>query len=104
MRDRQDVPIKDTAVDELLTRLKDDITEPDRRHITFNFLRAVLDSKVQTAVLTIPWTMSAPSWSQMMTKILGTWHEAHISIPPRLPAEEEQVVKATCIYSCKSQV
>jgi U3 small nucleolar RNA-associated protein 20 len=51
LRDRRDVPVKDTAVDELLTRLKDDMTEPERRHVTFNFLRAVMDSKVQTAVV-----------------------------------------------------
>ncbi|KAE9381878.1 HEAT repeat protein-like protein [Stipitochalara longipes BDJ] len=51
LRDRPDVPVKDTAVDELLTRLKDDLTEPERRHVTFNFLRAVLDSKVETAVV-----------------------------------------------------
>ncbi|CZR50214.1 related to papaya ringspot virus polyprotein [Phialocephala subalpina] len=51
LRDRQDVLVKETAVDELLTRLKDDITEPERRHVTFNFLRAVLDSKVETAVV-----------------------------------------------------
>jgi U3 small nucleolar RNA-associated protein 20 len=51
LRDRPDVPVKDTAVDELLSRLKDDLTEPERRHVTFNFLRAVLDSKVETAVV-----------------------------------------------------
>jgi U3 small nucleolar RNA-associated protein 20 len=51
LRDRQDVPIKDTAIDDLLTRLKEDMTEPERRHVTFNFLRAVMDSKVQTAVV-----------------------------------------------------
>ncbi|KUJ18569.1 HEAT repeat protein-like protein [Mollisia scopiformis] len=51
LRDRHDVPVKDTTVDELLSRLKDDITEPERRHVTFNFLRAVLDSKVETAVV-----------------------------------------------------
>ncbi|TVY83370.1 U3 small nucleolar RNA-associated protein, partial [Lachnellula suecica] len=51
LRDRKDVPVKDTAVDELLTRLKDDITEPERRHVTFTFLRAVMDSKVETAVV-----------------------------------------------------
>jgi U3 small nucleolar RNA-associated protein 20 len=51
LRDRRDVPVKETAVDELLTRLKDDLTEPERRHVTFNFLRAVLDSKVKTAVV-----------------------------------------------------
>jgi len=51
LRDRRDVPVKDTAVDELLTRMKDDMTEPERRHVTFNFLRAVMDSKVETAVV-----------------------------------------------------
>ncbi|EHL02689.1 putative U3 small nucleolar RNA-associated protein 20 [Glarea lozoyensis 74030] len=51
LRDRQDVPIKDTAIDDLLVRLKNDMTEPERRHVTFNFLRAVMDSKVQTAVV-----------------------------------------------------
>lgn len=51
LRDRSDVPVKDTAVDDLLERLKDNITEPETRHITFNFLRAVMDSKVETAVV-----------------------------------------------------
>jgi U3 small nucleolar RNA-associated protein 20 len=51
LRDRPDVPVKETAVDELLTRLKDDITEPERRHVTFNFLRAVMDSKIETAIV-----------------------------------------------------
>jgi U3 small nucleolar RNA-associated protein 20 len=51
LRDRKDVPVKDTAVDKLLTRLKDDMTEPERRHVMFKFLRAVLDSKVETAVV-----------------------------------------------------
>ncbi|KAH6675730.1 HEAT repeat protein-like protein [Halenospora varia] len=51
LRDRQDVPIKDTSVDELLNRLREDITEPERRHVTFNFLRAVMDSKIQTAMV-----------------------------------------------------
>jgi U3 small nucleolar RNA-associated protein 20 len=51
LRDRKDVPVKDTAIDKLLTRLKDDMTEPERRHVTFKFLRAVLDSKVETAVV-----------------------------------------------------
>lgn len=51
LRDRQDVPIKDISVDELLVRLKDDITEPERRHVTFNLLRAVMDSKIQTAIV-----------------------------------------------------
>lgn len=51
LRDRSDIPVKDTAVDELLNRLKDDMTEPDRRHVTFSFLRAVMDSKVETATV-----------------------------------------------------
>ncbi|KAG9237509.1 HEAT repeat protein-like protein [Amylocarpus encephaloides] len=51
LRDRQDVPIKDTSVDELLTRLKEDMTEPERRHITYQLLRSVMDSKIQTAVV-----------------------------------------------------
>lgn len=51
LRSRRDVSVKETTIDQLLTRLKDDITEPSRRHVTFNFLRAVLDSKVETAVV-----------------------------------------------------
>jgi U3 small nucleolar RNA-associated protein 20 len=51
LRDRKDVTVKDTSVDELLTKLKDDMIEPERRHVTFNFLRAVMDAKVQTAVV-----------------------------------------------------
>ncbi|KAL3419283.1 U3 small nucleolar RNA-associated protein 20 [Phlyctema vagabunda] len=45
----QDVIIKDKTIDDILDKLKDDLTEPDRRHITFNFLRAILDCKIQTA-------------------------------------------------------
>lgn len=51
LRDRKDVEIKDTVVDTFLARLKEDLTNPERRHVTFNFLRAVLDSKVQTATV-----------------------------------------------------
>lgn len=51
LRNRRDVPVKETVIDELLARVKDDLTEPERRHITFNFIRAVLDSKVETAVV-----------------------------------------------------
>ncbi|RDL34785.1 ARM repeat-containing protein [Venustampulla echinocandica] len=51
LRDRPDVPIKETSIDKLLARLKDDMTEPERRHVTFNFLRAIMNSKVQTAVV-----------------------------------------------------
>ena len=51
MRDRREIPVKDAAVDMLLGRLKDDLTEPLYRHVTFNFLRSVLDRKVETAVV-----------------------------------------------------
>ncbi|KAI1266877.1 hypothetical protein F5Y18DRAFT_351367 [Xylariaceae sp. FL1019] len=51
LRDRRDVIVKDAAVDMLLSKLKDDLTEPLYRHITFNFLRSVLDRRVETAVV-----------------------------------------------------
>jgi U3 small nucleolar RNA-associated protein 20 len=51
LRDRPDVLVKDAAVDDILERLKEDMTEPDRRHVTFNFLRAVMDSNVETATV-----------------------------------------------------
>lgn len=51
LRDRRDVVIKDAAVDMLLGKLKDDLTEPLYRHVTFSFLRSVLDRKVETAVV-----------------------------------------------------
>ncbi|KAI1852269.1 hypothetical protein JX266_002447 [Neoarthrinium moseri] len=51
LRDRKDVPVKDAAVDMLLGKLKDDLTEPLYRHVTFNFLRSVLDRKVETAAV-----------------------------------------------------
>ncbi|KAM3084811.1 U3 snoRNP protein [Clarireedia jacksonii] len=51
LRDRADVPVKERSIDDILGKLKDDMTEPERRHVTFNFLRAVLDSKVETAVV-----------------------------------------------------
>lgn len=51
LRDRRDVPVKDAAVDMLLGKLKDDLTEPLYRHVTFNFLRAILDRKVETATV-----------------------------------------------------
>ncbi|KAI1819453.1 armadillo-type protein [Xylaria intraflava] len=49
LRDRPDVVVKDAAIDMLLGKLKDDLTEPLYRHITFNFLRSVLDKKIETA-------------------------------------------------------
>ncbi|KAI8958948.1 armadillo-type protein [Daldinia sp. FL1419] len=51
IRDRRDVIIKDAAVDMLLGKVKDDLTEPLYRHVTFNFLRSVLDRKVETAAV-----------------------------------------------------
>lgn len=51
LRDRSDVPVKDAAIDMLLGRVKDDLTEPLHRHITFSFLRSVLDRKLETAVV-----------------------------------------------------
>ncbi|KAI0021079.1 HEAT repeat protein [Xylariomycetidae sp. FL0641] len=51
LRDRRDVEVKDTAVDMLLGKVKDDLTEPLYRHVTFNFLRSVLDRKKETATV-----------------------------------------------------
>ena len=51
LRDRRDVVIKDAAIDMLLGKLKDDFTEPLYRHVTFNFLRSVLDRRIETAVV-----------------------------------------------------
>ncbi|KAI1078244.1 armadillo-type protein [Whalleya microplaca] len=51
LRDRRDVVVKDTAVDMLLGKVKDDLTEPLYRHVTFNFLRCILDRKVETAMV-----------------------------------------------------
>ncbi|KAK3362295.1 armadillo-type protein [Lasiosphaeria hispida] len=50
-RDRREIPIKDAALDMLLGKLKDDLTEPLYRHVTFNFLRSVLDRKLETAAV-----------------------------------------------------
>ncbi|KAF7559545.1 hypothetical protein G7046_g4617 [Stylonectria norvegica] len=51
LRDRRDIAVKDAAVDMLLGKLKDDLTEPLYRHVTFNFLRSVLDRHVETAAV-----------------------------------------------------
>ncbi|KAM0564266.1 hypothetical protein ACHAPJ_000476 [Fusarium lateritium] len=51
LRDRRDVPVKDAAIDMLLSKLKDDLTEPLYRHVTFNFLRSVLDRRLETAAV-----------------------------------------------------
>jgi U3 small nucleolar RNA-associated protein 20 len=49
LRDRRDIPVGDAAIDMLITKLKDDLTEPLYRHVTFNFLRSVLDRRIETA-------------------------------------------------------
>jgi len=49
LRDRREIPIKDAALDMLLGKLKDDLTDPLYRHVSFNFLRSVLDRKIETA-------------------------------------------------------
>ncbi|KJR83374.1 U3 small nucleolar RNA-associated protein 20 [Sporothrix schenckii 1099-18] len=46
-----DVPVRSVSVDALLTKLKDDLTNPLYRHVTFNFVRAVLDRKIESAVV-----------------------------------------------------
>ena len=51
LRDRKDVIVKEAAVDMLLEKLKDDLTEPQYRHVTFNFLRSVLERRVETAAV-----------------------------------------------------
>ncbi|KAF3762636.1 hypothetical protein M406DRAFT_264935 [Cryphonectria parasitica EP155] len=51
LRERREVVVKDAAIDTLLGKLKDDLTEPLYRHVTFNFLRSVLDRKIETAVV-----------------------------------------------------
>lgn len=51
LRDRRDVIVKDAAVDMLLGKLKDDFTEPLYRHVTFNFLRSVLERRIETAAV-----------------------------------------------------
>ncbi|KAJ3473547.1 hypothetical protein NLG97_g10250 [Lecanicillium saksenae] len=51
LRDRRDVIVKDAAVDLLLGKLKDDYTEPLYRHVTFNFLRSVLERRIETAAV-----------------------------------------------------
>ncbi|KAB5551113.1 armadillo-type protein [Coniochaeta sp. 2T2.1] len=51
LRDRREIPVKDAAIDMLLGKLKEDLTEPLYRHVTFNFLRCVLDRKIETAVV-----------------------------------------------------
>lgn len=51
LRDRREIVVKDAAIDMLLAKLKDDLTEPLYRHVTFKFLRSVLDRKIETAAV-----------------------------------------------------
>ncbi|KAI0482392.1 HEAT repeat protein [Xylariaceae sp. FL0804] len=51
IRDRHDVVVKEAALDLILAKLKDDLTEPLHRHVTFSFLRSVLDRKTETAAV-----------------------------------------------------
>ncbi|OLN97121.1 U3 small nucleolar RNA-associated protein 20 [Colletotrichum chlorophyti] len=51
LRERKGTPVKDAAIDMLLTKLKDDLTEPLYRHVTFNFLRSVLERRIETATV-----------------------------------------------------
>ncbi|CAK7274833.1 U3 snoRNP protein [Sporothrix epigloea] len=46
-----DVPVRSVSVDALLAKVKDDLTNPLYRHVTFNFVRAVLDRKIESAVV-----------------------------------------------------
>ncbi|KAK4129004.1 hypothetical protein N657DRAFT_49693 [Parathielavia appendiculata] len=49
LRDRREIQMRDAALDMLLSKLKDDLTQPMYRHVTFNFLRSVLDRKLEAA-------------------------------------------------------
>lgn len=51
LRDKRDVVVKDAAIDMLLGKLKDDLTDPQYRSVTFNFLRCMLDRKIETAAV-----------------------------------------------------
>lgn len=51
LRDRKDIDIKQAAVDMLLVKLREDFTEPLYRHVTFNFLRSVLERQIETATV-----------------------------------------------------
>lgn len=46
IRERKAVPVKDTTVAYLLSRIRADLEEPDRQGISFNFVKAVLSRKI----------------------------------------------------------
>jgi U3 small nucleolar RNA-associated protein 20 len=51
LRERRNVPVKDSAVAYILTRVKSDLEEPDRQGVTFNFLKSVVTRKIVIAEL-----------------------------------------------------
>lgn len=53
LRDRDDVPVKDTAIDAILSRMniQKEFEEPERRDVTYKFLKSILTSKIETAVV-----------------------------------------------------
>ena len=46
LRERQSAKVRDTDITYLLTRVKDDIQEPDRQGVIFNFLKAVVHRSI----------------------------------------------------------
>ena len=48
-RNRPLIEVKKGTVDQLLGAIKEHLTQPEYRHVTFNFLRAVIDTRVQSA-------------------------------------------------------
>jgi U3 small nucleolar RNA-associated protein 20 len=53
LRDRADVPIKDTAIDAILSgmNIQREFEEPERRDVTYKFLKSILTSRIETAVV-----------------------------------------------------
>ena len=49
LRERHDVTMREVDLAYLIKRIKDDLEEPDRQGVTFNFLKAVLHRKVVIA-------------------------------------------------------
>ena len=49
IRDRKDVVIKDTSIEAILGKLKEDFDVPERRDVTYKFLKAVLSNNIETA-------------------------------------------------------
>jgi len=51
LRDRRDIEVKEAAIELLLVKVKDDLTDPQYRDITFKFLRSVLDRRITLAAV-----------------------------------------------------